>query len=135
MWVAWLGRFRFGCFGFRRVLCVSGSVHPSGSVSAVGVGGGRHYPGTPQITEIFEVSLFCCAVSEKASLKSHKSHYFLCVIGTTAAKSSKSLSLAEGVETYEEFKIIKNLGIDLIQGFALHSPQDEEEIVDSLEED
>jgi EAL domain-containing protein (putative c-di-GMP-specific phosphodiesterase class I) len=60
----------------------------------------------------------------------HKRNYLKAL--SEAAKSSKSLTLAEGVETYEEFKIIKRLGIDLIQGFALHYPQDEKEIVSSL---
>ena len=50
----------------------------------------------------------------------------------SAAKLSNSLTLAEGVETYGEFKVIKRLGIDLVQGFSLHHPQDEKDILKSL---
>jgi EAL domain-containing protein (putative c-di-GMP-specific phosphodiesterase class I) len=41
----------------------------------------------------------------------------------TAAKISSSTILAEGVELWEEAQILKDMGIDLIQGFLLHRPQ------------
>jgi EAL domain-containing protein (putative c-di-GMP-specific phosphodiesterase class I) len=60
----------------------------------------------------------------------HKKNYLTAL--SEAAKLSNSLTLAEGVETYGEFKVIKRLGIDLVQGFSLHHPQDEKDILKSL---
>lgn len=45
-----------------------------------------------------------------------------------AAKTSNSRILAEGVETYEEFKYLKEMGAHLIQGYFLHRPQALDEI-------
>ncbi len=41
----------------------------------------------------------------------------------TAAKISSSTILAEGVELWEEAQILKDMGIDLVQGFLFHRPQ------------
>ncbi len=40
-----------------------------------------------------------------------------------AASTSNSTILAEGVETIEEFEVLKGLGINLVQGFLFHRPQ------------
>jgi len=40
-----------------------------------------------------------------------------------AASTSHSTILAEGVETIEEFQVLKDLGIHLVQGFLFHRPQ------------
>lgn len=40
-----------------------------------------------------------------------------------AAQISKSTILAEGVELWDEAAVLKDMGIDLIQGFLLHRPQ------------
>jgi EAL domain-containing protein (putative c-di-GMP-specific phosphodiesterase class I) len=40
-----------------------------------------------------------------------------------AASTSNSTILAEGVETVEEFEVLKELGINLVQGFLFHRPQ------------
>ena len=39
-----------------------------------------------------------------------------------AARTSNSIILAEGVETIEEFRVCKSLGVDLMQGFLFHRP-------------
>ena len=40
--------------------------------------------------------------------------------------------LAEGVETWEEASILKGMGVELIQGFLLHKPQNIEKILEQL---
>lgn len=40
-----------------------------------------------------------------------------------AATSTKSIILAEGVETIGELKKLKEIGVDLVQGFFLHKPE------------
>jgi len=40
-----------------------------------------------------------------------------------AAKITRSVILAEGVEKWEEAKLLQSMGIDLIQGYLLHRPQ------------
>ncbi|MGE0172216.1 MAG: EAL domain-containing protein [Oligoflexales bacterium] len=49
-----------------------------------------------------------------------------------AAKILKTKILAEGVETWEEAKILQSMGIDLVQGFLFHKPQRVEEILADL---
>jgi len=49
-----------------------------------------------------------------------------------AARSSKSMILAEGVETLEEFQALNGLGVDLMQGFLFHRPQALETILNDL---
>jgi len=41
----------------------------------------------------------------------------------TAAKILNTTILAEGVETWEEAKVLKAMGIELIQGYLFHRPQ------------
>ncbi len=48
-----------------------------------------------------------------------------------AAQISKTTILAEGVELWEEAEVLKDMGIELIQGFLLHRPQH----VDGIHED
>lgn len=50
-----------------------------------------------------------------------------------AAKIAASTILAEGVEKWEEAEVLKEMGIDLIQGYLLHRPQSVELILDQLE--
>ena len=50
-----------------------------------------------------------------------------------ASKIAKSTILAEGVERWEEAVVLKEMGIDLIQGFLLHRPQSAEMIKRDLE--
>jgi EAL domain-containing protein (putative c-di-GMP-specific phosphodiesterase class I) len=49
-----------------------------------------------------------------------------------AARTSNSKILAEGVETVEEFEVLRSLGIDLVQGFLFHRPQALEVILQDL---
>lgn len=49
-----------------------------------------------------------------------------------AARTSKSKILAEGVETIEEFRTCKELGVDLMQGFLFHRPVAIETILEDL---
>lgn len=49
-----------------------------------------------------------------------------------AARSTKSLVLAEGIETREELLTLIDIGIDLGQGFYLHRPESREEILGRL---
>lgn len=49
-----------------------------------------------------------------------------------AAKTSKSIILAEGVETIEEFEVCKSLGVDLMQGFLFHRPSSIDNILEDL---
>ena len=50
-----------------------------------------------------------------------------------AAEFIKTTILAEGVEKWEEAKVLQNMGIELIQGFLLHKPQDAQEILEDLQ--
>lgn len=50
-----------------------------------------------------------------------------------AADLTGSLVLAEGVELIEEFVVLKNLGVDLVQGFLLHRPQGPDDILHDLQ--
>ena len=50
-----------------------------------------------------------------------------------AAKMINSLVLAEGIEKWEEAEVVQKMGIELIQGFLLHSPQSLEEIQAQLD--
>lgn len=51
----------------------------------------------------------------------------------TAAKFLKTTILAEGVETWNEAKVLKEMGIELIQGFLMHRPQSVQNILQQLE--
>lgn len=48
------------------------------------------------------------------------------------AKILKAQIIAEGVETWEQFKILQEMGIDMVQGFLLHRPQAVEGILTGL---
>ena len=50
-----------------------------------------------------------------------------------AAEFIKTTILAEGVEKWEEAKVLQNMGIELIQGFLLHKPQAAHEILKDLQ--
>jgi EAL domain-containing protein (putative c-di-GMP-specific phosphodiesterase class I) len=50
----------------------------------------------------------------------------------TAAKILNTTILAEGVETWEEASVLKEMGIELIQGFLLHRPMAAKIIKDQL---
>ncbi|HET9238492.1 MAG TPA: EAL domain-containing protein [Oligoflexus sp.] len=50
----------------------------------------------------------------------------------TAAKILNTTILAEGVETWEEAAVLKEMGIELIQGFLLHRPMAAKIIKDQL---
>jgi EAL domain-containing protein (putative c-di-GMP-specific phosphodiesterase class I) len=49
-----------------------------------------------------------------------------------AGKILGTLILAEGVETWEEARVLQSMGIDLIQGFLFHKPQRMEDILADL---
>ena len=49
-----------------------------------------------------------------------------------AGKFLKTLTLAEGVEKWEEAVVLQAMGIDLIQGFLLHRPQKARVIMDQI---
>ena len=49
-----------------------------------------------------------------------------------ASKSTKSEILAEGVELIEEFEVLKALGVDLVQGFLFHKPEQAESLSKDL---
>jgi len=49
-----------------------------------------------------------------------------------ASRISKALMLAEGVEKWEEAEVLQAMGIELIQGFLLHRPQESKLIVEDL---
>lgn len=51
----------------------------------------------------------------------------------SAAKITNSTVLAEGIERIEEFKVLKELGIDLVQGFLFHKPMSKENLQEQLE--
>jgi len=47
-------------------------------------------------------------------------------------KILKTLILAEGVEKWEELVVLQEMGIELIQGFLLHKPQNVEKILEQV---
>ncbi|MBI2603043.1 MAG: EAL domain-containing protein [Deltaproteobacteria bacterium] len=49
-----------------------------------------------------------------------------------AARTTNSLVLAEGVETYAELQVLHRMGIDLVQGFFLHRPESREQILKQI---
>jgi len=49
-----------------------------------------------------------------------------------AVRSTQSLVLAEGVETKQELLTLAEIGIDLVQGFYLHRPEELETIISNL---
>lgn len=49
-----------------------------------------------------------------------------------AAKLIDTTLLAEGVEKWEEARVLKDMGIDLIQGFLLHRPESATRILEDL---
>lgn len=51
----------------------------------------------------------------------------------TAAKFLNTTILAEGVESWNEAKVLKDMGIELIQGFLMHRPQSAQKILQQLE--
>lgn len=52
-----------------------------------------------------------------------------------AAKILNTTILAEGVETWAEAETLKDMGVELIQGFLIHRPQAVEDILKQLQED
>lgn len=50
-----------------------------------------------------------------------------------AAKILNTTILAEGVETWEEAEILKDMGVELIQGFLLHRPEEVSRILMQLQ--
>jgi EAL domain-containing protein (putative c-di-GMP-specific phosphodiesterase class I) len=52
-----------------------------------------------------------------------------------AAKILNTTILAEGVETWEEAQILKQMGVELIQGYLLHRPEAVDPILDQLKDD
>lgn len=53
----------------------------------------------------------------------------------SASANTNSIVLAEGVERMEELEVLRDLGIDLIQGFLLHKPQSRQDIEAQLASD
>ena len=51
-----------------------------------------------------------------------------------AGKILNTTLLAEGVETWEEAEVLKGMGVELIQGFLLHRPQEFEVIMDQIKD-
>lgn len=51
-----------------------------------------------------------------------------------SARLLKTEVLAEGVEKIEEFEVLASLGIDYVQGFLIHRPQDVQKIIDQLQD-
>ena len=51
----------------------------------------------------------------------------------TAAKILNTTILAEGVETWDEAAVLKDMGIELIQGFLFHRPMSAKIILDQIE--
>ncbi|NRA68436.1 MAG: EAL domain-containing protein [Pseudobacteriovorax sp.] len=51
-----------------------------------------------------------------------------------AAKILNTTILAEGVELWEEAEVLQEMGVELIQGFLLHRPEEPEVIIEQLEE-
>lgn len=49
-----------------------------------------------------------------------------------AAKLANSMVLAEGVETWDEARVVQAMGADLVQGFLCHRPQSLEQILEQL---
>jgi EAL domain-containing protein (putative c-di-GMP-specific phosphodiesterase class I)/GGDEF domain-containing protein len=52
-----------------------------------------------------------------------------------SAKISRSLTLGEGVECWEEAEALKAIGVELVQGFLLHRPQSVDQILTDLSAD
>ena len=52
-----------------------------------------------------------------------------------AAKIGGATVLAEGVELWEEAKVLQDLGVDLIQGYLLHRPASLEDVLRSMDLD
>lgn len=50
-----------------------------------------------------------------------------------AGKILGATILAEGVEKWEEAEVLKGMGVDYIQGFLLHKPQEVEKILEQLQ--
>lgn len=70
------------------------------------------------------------ALIENIHKEQHKQIFLKGVI--EMAKISATTILAEGVEFWEEAKILQDMGVDLIQGFLLHRPQDVDKILTDL---
>lgn len=51
-----------------------------------------------------------------------------------AAKILDTTILAEGVETWDEAKVLKEMGVELVQGFLLHRPQESRAILEQLDQ-
>ena len=84
---------------------------------------GKGYAGLDRILKIQPdiIKLDRCLIQNIHEEKSKKAF----VAGVVnAARITKSLVLAEGVEEMEELITLKSLDIDLVQGFLLHRPQD-----------
>ncbi len=52
-----------------------------------------------------------------------------------AAKILNTIILAEGVELWEEAAVLKDMGVELIQGFLLHRPEEPSKVIDQIGDD
>lgn len=72
---------------------------------------------------------------DKSLLKSNKSPLVLDTILECVfyyAKKHKLLTIAEGVETKEQFELVRSAGCDIVQGYYFDMPMSEEEFVQKL---
>ncbi len=93
---------------------------------------GRGYSGLEQIIRIKPDVI---KLDRSLIMDIHKDHPKQAFVAglVKAAQISKSTILAEGVELWEEAEVLKQMGIDLIQGFLLHRPQAADGIQQDLE--
>jgi EAL domain-containing protein (putative c-di-GMP-specific phosphodiesterase class I) len=88
---------------------------------------GRGYAGLERLLEMkpslikFDRSLISGIDSNK--IKQHYVHGLI-----EASRMMNTELLAEGVETIEEFALLKDLGIEYIQGYLLHRPESVEDV-------
>ena len=72
------------------------------------------------------------ALIENIHQEKHKQIFLKGVI--EMAKISVTTILAEGVESWEEARILKEMGVDLVQGYLFHRPQEVQKIHEDLGE-
>lgn len=84
---------------------------------------GRGYAGVDRIIQIKpNVLKIDQSLIENIHLEDQKRAFVKGIVD--AGKSNNSVILAEGVETIDELRVVQELGVDLVQGFLLHRPQD-----------
>lgn len=92
---------------------------------------GRDYAGLSRVIEMRpKIIKFDRNLVQEIQLSAPKQAYLKGVI--IAAKQLNAEVVAEGVETYEELKMLQEMGVDYVQGFLLHRPQGVNEILKSL---